>query len=137
MNSLDELYDHDGSYPLDERNSIFHFCEQVNVLHHMRGFPIIQHWISYYFKERITVIYDLGRGFILLQRTNLDLLDEISQSGLVSEKQTAVFYILRKEIHHNIQRMEEFLEQLATDFPRAYRHALTLKAIRMVLSHEK
>lgn len=85
MNSLDELYDHDGSYPLDERNSIFHFCEQVNVLHHMRGFPIIQHWISYYFKERITVIYDLGRGFILLQRTNLDLLDEISQSGLVSE----------------------------------------------------
>lgn len=79
----------------------------------------------------------MGRGFILLQRTNLDLLDEISQSSLVSEKQTAVFYILRKEIHHNIQRMEEFLEQLATDFPRAYRHALTLKAIRMVLSHEK
>lgn len=67
-NSLDELYDHDGSYALDTRTSIFNFCNRTFILDGMQRIPKIGSWISFYFKERIGVVHDLGRGFIILQK---------------------------------------------------------------------
>lgn len=44
---------------------------------------------------------------------------------------------LHKEVENNISRMEEQLSKLAQYFPKAYNHALTIKAIRMLLNNEK
>ena len=137
INSLDELYDHDGHYPLDTRDSIVTFYERVQLISALRTLPSIHNWMSFYFRERITVIYDLGRGFLLLQKEDLKFLKELQDSELVAVDKEEILPPLYAEIHHNITRTEAFLQQLATDFPKAYRNALTQKSIRMLLNNER
>ena len=103
----------------------------------MRKTPVIHDWISFYFRERITVVYDLGRGFIILQKEDLKLIDELKASNLLDDEQKAVLPTLKSEIEHNISRMDVVINALADEFPKAYGHALTLKSIRMLLSNEK
>lgn len=137
MNSLDELYDHDGAWALDVRHSIFDFCGRTRALYRMQKLPYFSRWTGFYFRERIMVIYDLGRGFIILQRENLKLLDELASSGVVQADQLGLLQTLRQEVEHNIASMNRLIERLSADFPKAYNHALTQKAIRMVLSNER
>lgn len=137
MNSLDELYDHDGNYPLNVRTSIFKFCQRTDLLNALRNIPYLQNWMTFYFRERITVVYDLGRGFIILQKGSLKLLDDLRASEWVTGEQDAVLDTLREEINDNINRMSTFINNLADNFPKAYGHALTIKSIRMLLSNER
>lgn len=137
MNSLDELYDHDGNYPLNVRTSIFKFCQRTDLLNTLRNIPYLQNWMTFYFRERITVVYDLGRGFIILQKGSLKLLDDLRASEWVTGKQDSVLDTLREEINDNINRMSAFINNLADNFPKAYGHALTIKSIRMLLSNER
>ena len=137
MNSLDELYDHDGNYPLNVRTSIFKFCQRTELLNTLRNIPYLQNWMTFYFRERITVVYDLGRGFIILQKGSLKLLDDLRASEWVTGEQNSVLDTLREEINDNINRMSAFINNLADNFPKAYGHALTIKSIRMLLSNER
>lgn len=137
MNSLDELYDHDGNYPLNVRTSIFKFCQRTDLLNTLRNIPYLQKWMTFYFRERITVVYDLGRGFIILQKGSLKLLDDLRASEWVTGEQDSVLDTLREEINDNINRMSAFINNLADNFPKAYGHALTIKSIRMLLSNER
>lgn len=137
MNSLDELYDHDGNYPLNIRTSIFKFCQRTDLLNTLRNIPYLQNWMTFYFRERITVVYDLGRGFIILQKGSLKLLDDLRASEWVTGEQDSVLDTLREEINDNINRMSAFINNLADNFPKAYGHALTIKSIRMLLSNER
>lgn len=137
MNSLDELYDHDGNYPLNVRTSIFKFCQRTDLLNTLRNIPYLQNWMTFYFRERITVVYDLGRGFIILQKGSLKLLDDLRVSEWVTGEQDSVLDTLREEINDNINRMSAFINNLADNFPKAYGHALTIKSIRMLLSNER
>ena len=137
MNSLDELYDHDGKYPLNMRHSIFKFCQRTDVLNSLRGLPYLQNWMTFYFRERITVVYDLGRGFIILQKESLKLLNDLTSSEWITSEQQPVLEVLRAEINDNITRMGTFIGNLAKNFPKAYGHALTVKSIRMLLSNER
>lgn len=136
-NSLDELYDHDGNYALDTRTSIFNFCNRTFILDGMQRIPKIGSWISFYFKERIGVVHDLGRGFIILQKEDLKLLDDLEGSNMLSGEQKVVLKTLRAEIQHNLDTMNGILNKLANDFPKAYKHALTQKATRMLLCNER
>lgn len=136
-NSLDELYDHDGSYALDTRTSIFNFCNRTFILDGMQRIPKIGSWISFYFKECIGVVHDLGRGFIILQKEDLKLLDDLEGSNMLSGEQKVVLKTLRAEIQHNLDTMNGILNKLANDFPKAYKHALTQKATRMLLCNER
>lgn len=137
MNSLDELYDHDGTYPLDNRQSIFKYCHRTAILNKLRKRSFLQNTMSFYFRERIASIYDLGRGFLIIQKDDLKLLEELQMSDLLSEEQKQILDTLRKEINHNIEEMEALINELAESFPKAYRHALTQKSIRMLLSNER
>ena len=137
MNSLDELYDHDGNYPLNVRTSIFKFCQRTDLLNTLRNIPYLQNWMTFYFRERITVVYDLGRGFIILQKGSLKLLDDLRASEWVTGEQDSVLDTLREEINDNINRMSAFINNLADNFPKADGHALTIKSIRMLLSNER
>lgn len=136
-NSLDELYDHDGSYALDTRTSIFNFCNRTFILDGMQRIPKIGSWISFYFKERIGIVYDLGRGFIILQKEDLKLLDELENSKVLNDEQKVVLNTLKEETQHNVEAMNSILNKLANDFPKAYKHALTQKATRMLLCNER
>lgn len=137
MNSLNELYDHDGSFPLDNRDSIFRFCERTNLINALRSLQFIHNWMSYYFRERIMVVYDLGRGFVLLQQEDLQFLKELKKSELLSANQDAIIQPIYEEINRNIKRMDTFLTSLSKDFQKAYQHALTQKSIRILLNQER
>jgi hypothetical protein len=77
----------------------------------------------------------LGRGFIILQKEDLKFLDELKNSDLLNEQ--SIVNTLKEEINQNIKAMSELIDSLAINFPRAYKHALTLKSIRMLLSNER
>lgn len=136
-NSMNELYDHDGQVKLSERASIFHYYKvsyPVQVLSRIKAFHDI---ISLYFRNRIAMAYELGRGFIILQKNSLQLLDELDGSGVLSDTQRECAEELREELRQNISSMDNKLNAMAQDYPKAYRHALTLKAIRMLLNNER
>ena len=137
MNSLDELYDHDGSLPLNQRDSILSLWKGVKLLSALRSLPSIHLWMSAYFAERISVVYDLGRGFLLLQQYDLKFLEELQKSELVSDSHNPIIQPIHQEIQQNINCTERFLSKLATEFPKSYRQALTLKSVRMLLNHER
>lgn len=137
MNSLDELYDYDGTYPLDNRKSVFRFCSRTELLNTLRKIPYLHNLISFYFREQIALVYDLGRGFVILQQEDLKLLDEMEAKQVISKEQSLLSEILREELESNICSMNALIVSLSTDFPKAYRYALTKKSIRMLLSEER
>lgn len=137
MNSLDEMYDHDGQYALDYRPSIFNYCNRTSVLPRIQKKLHLGDSISFYFRERIVNAYDLARGFIILQNEDLNLLNELNASELLTPDQKKRLDILRTEINHNIDRMNHVTLQLEQNYPKAYRHALTVKSIRMMLTYER
>lgn len=136
MNSLDELYDHDGQLPLNVRDSIASFCKRIQLLNLLRKQPFIREWMSFYFRERICVVYDLGRGLLLLQQEDLKYLQEIKDSELV-KTHAELLQPIYEEIQEIIHETETFLQQLSEDFPKAYKNALTQKSIRMLLNNER
>mgnify|MGYP000900986448 CR=1 FL=1 len=137
MNSLDEMYDHDGQYTLDFRPSIFNYCNRTSVLPRIQKKLHLGDSISFYFRERIVNVYDLARGFIILQNEDLNLLNELNASELLTPDQKKRLDILRTEINHNIDRMNHVTLQLEQNYPKAYRYALTVKSIRMMLTYER
>ena len=56
---------------------------------------------------------------------------------MLKEEQSVVLSTLRQEVQNNIDAMDAVLGKLAQDFPKAYKHALTRKAIRMLLCNER
>lgn len=56
---------------------------------------------------------------------------------MLSGEQKVVLKTLRAEIQHNLDTMNGILNKLANDFPKAYKHALTQKATRMLLCNER
>lgn len=137
MNSLDELYDHDGTYPLNHRQSIFQACEIPAFITRLSHVDFLKNYISFYAREKIAMIYDLARGFIIVQKENLKQLDEWEHSNLLTDEQKSYLAPLRMGTNQNIDQMEVIITQLSESYPKAYRHALTLKSIRMLLSNER
>ena len=93
--------------------------------------------ISLYFRERIVRVYDMARGFIILQNEDLSLLNELGASDLLTAAQKEQLATLRGEIERNINRMNDVTKMLAQNYPKAFRHALTVKSIRMLLTYER
>jgi len=137
MNSLDEMYDHDGRYALDFRPSVFNYFKRSFVMQHIKDLLPIRDTVSLYFRERIVAVYDLARGFIILQKEDLKLLEELKSSDLLSQAQKTELETLKTEVGHNISHTNSVIEQLALNYPKAYRHALTQKSIRMLLTDER
>ena len=72
---------------------------------------------------------------MLFRSEDLKFLDELKNSDLLNEQ--SIVNTLKEEINQNIKAMSELIDSLAINFPRAYKHALTLKSIRMLLSNER
>lgn len=136
MISLDELYDHEGRSPLSNRKSIFNFYEKAFIINSF-NLTVLHEWISLYFREKIAIAYDLGRGFIIIQKESLKMIEELRASGMFSEEQQLDLKVLCQEVKANINIMDAYIERISKEHPKAYNHALTQKAIRMLLSNER
>ena len=136
MNSLDEMYDHDGQYALDFRPSIFKYCNRTSSLPYIKDALSLGESISLYFRERIVRVYDMARGFIILQNEDLSLLNELGRPTC-SQRHKKSNWPRSGEIERNINRMNDVTKMLAQNYPKAFRHALTVKSIRMLLTYER
>lgn len=136
-NSLDELYDHEGHLPLSVCDSIFKYYQRPLISRLSADSSFIRRMISLYFRNRISTAYNLGSGFISLQKEGIKLMNEMETSDMLPDQQKETIRTIKKELESNKLRMEKHIEALARKYPDAYRHALTQKAIRMLLSNER
>ena len=137
MNSLDELYDADGNHPLNVRPSIFHYCDRIFVLGDRFHLPNLYEWISFAYRRQITTVYELGHGFYLLQRSSLRFLEQSLSANVLNRMGKEQQKVIHREIEENISRMDALRERVIKHYPKAYRHAVTHIAIRILLSDEK
>lgn len=132
--STDDLLDRDGTVGLDDRASVFDSFERSLL---RPGRFRLRRWLGVCRCKRIGRLYDLGHGFIALQRGDLALLNELAATQVTEEGQEEIWRTLRTEVERNIGRMERTMTQLAENYPKAYRRALTDRAVRMLLGNER
>ena len=87
--------------------------------------------------RRIVRLYDLGHGFIALQRGGQALLNELAATPFAAEEQLEILRTLHAELERNVGRMERAMAVLSENYPRAYRRAITRRAVGMLLGNER
>ncbi|MDD4610033.1 MAG: hypothetical protein PHY71_07845, partial [Bacteroidaceae bacterium] len=75
------------------------------------------------------------RGFILVQQVALAMLKDYMQSMDIHEQQCVEQ--IRVEIKENLSIANGFMARLARRHPVNFNKALTYKAVRMLLNHER
>lgn len=135
--STDILFDHDGQMPLDERKSIAHRFNGPLYIRLFRSTPSVRKWIDQRLHSWVISAFDLGRGFLIVQKEVYRTLDELTASNTFSDAERERIQAIFHEIQENISRMEHLTETLREDFPVSFRHALTDKALRMLLCERR
>ena len=135
--STDILFDHDGQMPLDERKSIAHRFNGPLYIRLFRSTPSVRKWIDQRLHSWVISAFDLGRGFLIVQKEVYRTLDELTASNTFSDAERERIQTIFHEIQENISRMEHLTETLREDFPVSFRHALTDKALRMLLCERR
>ena len=67
----------------------------------------------------------------------MKLIEEFSQSDVLSEAEKNALSELRTEVEENINHIGEVLNSLSKEYPISYRCGVTRKSIRMLLANEK
>lgn len=135
--STDILFDHDGQMPLDERKSIAHRFNGPLYIRLFRSTPSVRKWIDQRLHSWVISAFDLGRGFLIVQKEEYRTLDELTASNTFSDAERERIQAIFHEIQESISRMEHLTETLREDFPVSFRHALTDKALRMLLCERR
>lgn len=135
--STDILFDHDVQMPLDERKSIAHRFNGPLYIRLFRSTPSVRKWIDQRLHSWVISAFDLGRGFLIVQKEVYRTLDELTASNTFSDAERERIQAIFHEIQESISRMEHLTETLREDFPVSFRHALTDKALRMLLCERR
>lgn len=135
--SLDELYDFDGKKPLSYRKSILNYYKEPFYVVWLKRVPFIKSWIDQYFHEWVMNGYDLGRGFIITQKESIKVVKGFADSDVLDDEKKRNIALLSTEIAKNIKSIGQTLIMLKDEYPISYKYALTQKAIRMLLIHER
>lgn len=136
--SVDDLYDRDGKEPLSDRKELFDFCKPPFFLRGAaRRIGWLKKWTDRSCRYKIIDGYDLAHGLIIAQEGSLHVVETFETSATLSPEERHALPMLQTEIRTNLTDAHRFIEEVATDYPRSYRAAITRKSIRMLLSHEK
>ncbi len=135
--SLDELYDRDGHVPLSYRKTIFAYYDYPFYIRWIKNWDGIKKWVDRYAHERVISGYDLGRGFIIIEKESLKFVNDVSKASVLSDSKKEALQQLVNEIEENIRQIDHSITSLSKEYPISYRCAVTRKAIRMLLANEK
>lgn len=135
--SLDELYDRDGHVPLSYRKTIFAYYDYPFYIRWIKNWDGIKKWVDRYAHERVISGYDLGRGFIIIEKESLKFVNDVSKASVLSDSKKEALQQLVNEIEENIRQIDYSITSLSKEYPISYRCAVTRKAIRMLLANEK
>ena len=137
MVSIDILFDHDGQLPLNKRKSIANRFNGPLYIRLFRPTPAVRKWIDQRLHDWVISAFDLGRGFLIVQKEEYKTLNELTTSNTFSDAEREKIQTIFHEIEDNVSDMGVLLETLRNDFPISYRHALTDKALRMLLCERR
>jgi NhaP-type Na+/H+ or K+/H+ antiporter len=135
--STDDLFDHDGNMPLNVRKNFGSRFSGPFYIRIFRSTPAVRRWIDQRLHGWVVSAYDLARGFLIIQKESQKTLSELVSAKTFSEEERASLQQVSDELDRSTGEMEKEIEALRTDFPVSYRHALTGKAIRMLLSERR
>lgn len=136
IGTVDQLLDKRGREPLSSRSELFRQQGGIRWIARLNRYPRLVAAIDAWLHARLVNRYDLARGMILGQQAALRLVDEFASAELIDEERMGLKQ-LRTEIEENIGEAKNFIEQMATRYPRSYRQALTQKSIRMMRRYER
>ena len=135
--STDDLFDHDGNRPLNNRKSIVNHFSGPMYIRLFRSTPAVRHWIDQRLHGWVVATYDLGRGFLILQKEAQKTLNELLTAKTFSDAERMGIQIVANELQENVCSMEMQLNALRDDFPISFSCALTNKAVRMLLCERR
>ena len=136
INSTDNLLDFDGKLPLSRRN-IDGYFDGPFYIRLFRTYTTVKQWMDHWLHSWAVSAYDLGRGFLILQKETQKTLNELLTAKSFSDDERMEIQAINNELHENVCNMEMQLHKLREDFPISYCHALTNKAIRMLLCQRR
>ncbi|HXK75592.1 MAG TPA: sodium:proton antiporter [Bacteroidaceae bacterium] len=129
----DDLYDSDGKIPLQSESILF-----VRMLRRgtrMLGFKA-PYWyrgfLDKFFPARTVKRYDVTRGFILIQKNALQLVQEYESSEFFAGNKHIIIEEIRAEIAYNLKAAEHYMRRLKKRHPVSFRQAITIKTERML-----
>ena len=135
--STDDLFDHDGNMPLNNRKSVVNHFNGPVYIRLIRSTPAVRRWVDQRLHGWVVATYDLGRGFLILQKEAQKTLNELLTAKTFADAERLGMQTVAKELQDNICNMETQLNALRDDFPVSFGGALTSKAVRMLLCERR
>jgi len=138
---IDGIIDKGGTIPLDERKDPEQLWQTNKLISRMQSYPIVGKYARRLFFEKLTVGYDISRGFVAAQEASLKLIESmaITRNKEKPEDAKELDYLedLESEINANRIVGLTFMRNLRDSFPEIYIAIETKQAIRSLLNHER
>ncbi|MBQ0080302.1 MAG: sodium:proton antiporter [Alistipes sp.] len=143
LDSVDGLYDYEGTMPLSNRDSVIsisssYLLQAMFSLMKAVRINIFQKLLRSMMQSSISKQYDLCSGFIYSQNKSKSLINHVDNLDIIEQDiESEVLNSIRAEIDMNIKRTMDVFEEIKKYFPDIYSLAVTDRAVRLLLSHER
>ena len=88
------------------------------------------------YNNHIETCYDTLRGFIIMHRNALTMVDTLRQSPTLEATEMQAIQLVETELQANIDIAQKQFDVLESDFPEAFTKAVNDKVKRLLLSQE-
>ena len=89
------------------------------------------------YDRHIMTCYDTLRGFIIMHRNALSMLDTLKQSPTLQTTEFESIKLIEGELQTNIDVAQKQFDILEQDYPEAFKEAVNNKAKRLLLGQER
>ncbi len=138
---INAILDSEGELSLSDRQDLEKELETPNVLNKLQRFPLIGTLARKMFFDKLSLSYDVARGFITAQEEALQLVQNMIVSrdpnASVEGEEMKTLKMMEQEINENRIHGLTFIRTIRNTYPEIYKAIATRQAIRSVLNYEK
>ncbi len=135
--TIDEILDEGGLVSLSKRKDLELLMNPPKLLSKIQSMPLLGRITKQRFFERLSVSYDIARGFVEAQDEVIKFVESMGRS-LDPEDKEGEKYLeqIEKEINENKIEGLTFIRNLRKTYPEIYDAIATRQAIRSLLNYE-
>lgn len=135
--TIDEILDEGGMVSLSKRKDLELLMNPPKLLSKLQTLPLLGSITRHRFFERLSVSYDIARGFVEAQDENIKLVESMARS-LEPDDKEGEKHLEQIEIEINENKIEglTFIRNLRKTYPEIYDAIATRQAIRSMLNYE-
>ncbi len=135
--TIDEILDEGGLVSLSKRKDLELLMNPPKMLSKMQSMPLLNRITKQRFFERLSVSYDIAKGFIEAQDEVIKLVESMGRSLETDDKEGEKHLEqIEKEINENKIEGLTFIRNLRKSYPEIYDAIATRQAIRSLLNYE-